>query len=61
MAQDAFEELHDHRRRRRVNKRGNRKRRKLLQNVRWIIGGVLIGLPMLVLMIYFASIVLTYL
>ena len=38
MAQDAFEDLHDHRRRRRVNKRGNRKRRKLLQNVRWIIG-----------------------
>lgn len=60
MAEEAVEEIEVHRRRRRVNKRANRKRRKLIQNVRWIVGGVLIGLPVVVLMIYLASALLAY-
>lgn len=61
MTEDAVAEGEVHRRRRRVNKRGNRKRRKLVQNVRWLVGGFLIGLPVVLLMIYMASWVLTYL
>jgi hypothetical protein len=61
MTEDAVAEGETHRRRRRVNKRGNRKRRKLLQNVRWVVGGFLIGLPVVVLLIYMASALLAYL
>jgi UPF0716 family protein affecting phage T7 exclusion len=61
MTEDAVAGGEVHRRRRRVNKRGNRTRRKLVQNVRWIIGGLAIGLPIVALLIFFSSVLLTYL
>ena len=61
MTEEAIAGGEAHRRRRRVNKRGNRTRRKLVQNVRWIIGGLAIGLPIVALLIFFSSVLLTYL
>jgi len=55
MADDGLAEGGLHRRKRRVHKHGDRKRRKLMQNLRWVAGGFLIGLPLVVLMIYIAS------
>jgi hypothetical protein len=60
MTDDAFVEGENRRRRRRVNKRSSRKRRKMIQNVRWIVGGLAIGLPFVLLMIYVMSALLVY-
>jgi hypothetical protein len=43
------------RRSRNESKRKNRKRQNLLYNVRWLLGGLGIGLPLLTLVIYLAS------
>jgi len=55
MADDGLAERGLHRRKRRVSKHANRKRRKLIQNIRWVVGGFLIGLPLVVLLVYVAS------
>jgi hypothetical protein len=44
-----------YRRVRKKRKRKNRKREKLIYNVRWMVGGLIVGLPVLALMIWLAS------
>ena len=43
------------RRSRSQSKRKNRKRQNLFYNLRWLLGGLGIGLPLLTLVIYMAS------
>jgi hypothetical protein len=56
MAEDGVERGETRRRRRRdKRKRKNRKREKLAYNLRWLLGGLAIGLPLLAVIIYTAS------
>lgn len=56
MAEDAFDRTRTRRRRtHHKKKRTNRKLEKALYDLRWMIGGLALGLPLLGIMIYIAS------
>ena len=56
MAEEVVEETRvGYRRVRKKRKRKNRKREKLIYNVRWLLGGLAVGLPLLALLIWLAS------
>ena len=45
-----------YRRVRKKRRRKNRKRERLIYNLRWLLGGLAVGLPLLALLIWLASI-----
>jgi hypothetical protein len=56
MGHDAVEEERPRRRRsRHKHRRKNRRLEKVLYDLRWMAGGIAIGLPLLAALIYFAS------
>jgi uncharacterized membrane protein len=56
MAEEEVEQAHvRYRRVRRKRKRKDRKHERLIYNLRWLLGGLAVGLPLLALLIWLAS------